>query len=132
MMKIHQYVMMSAPTAGQHAAIEALKNGEEDVQGMLAEYDRRRRLVELLSRNGLAGRAARRLLRLPPSAAPAFGRGLCRRSSGRREGGSGAGVGLGEGGRGRVRICYAQRYDLLEEAMRRMGRFVSRYRTAAK
>ncbi len=67
MMKIHQYVMMSAPTSAQYAAIEALKNGEEDVQGMLAEYDRRRQLVVRSCREmGLvAGRAARRLLRLP-------------------------------------------------------------------
>src|SRR5205807_2607135 len=45
MMQVHQYVMMSAPTAAQYAAIEALRSGEEDVQLMLAEYDRRRRLV---------------------------------------------------------------------------------------
>ena len=67
MMKIHQYVMMSAPTAAQYAAIEALQNGEEDVRGMVAEYDRRRRLVvRALPRDGpRPRRAARRLLRFP-------------------------------------------------------------------
>ena len=37
--------MMSAPTAAQYAAIEALQSGEEDVQGMLGEYAHRRALV---------------------------------------------------------------------------------------
>ena len=45
MMKVHQYIMMSAPTTAQYAALEALRSGEEDVQLMLAEYDRRRKLV---------------------------------------------------------------------------------------
>ena len=45
MMKVHQYVMMSAPTMSQYAALEALASGEEDVRGMVAEYDRRRRLI---------------------------------------------------------------------------------------
>ena len=43
--KVHQYGIMCAPTPAQHAAIEALRNGEEAVRAMHAEYDRRRRLV---------------------------------------------------------------------------------------
>ncbi len=43
--KIHQYTIMSAPTTAQVAAIDALKYGEEHVQAMVAEYDRRRRLI---------------------------------------------------------------------------------------
>lgn len=43
--KIHQYTIMSAPTPSQNAAIEALRNGEEHVQRMVAEYDRRRKLI---------------------------------------------------------------------------------------
>jgi aminotransferase len=45
MRKIHQYTIMSAPTMAQIAALEALENGEPHVQAMLAEYDRRRRLI---------------------------------------------------------------------------------------
>jgi aminotransferase len=45
MRKIHQYTIMSAPTTSQVAALEALKSGEEHVQRMVAEYDRRRRLI---------------------------------------------------------------------------------------
>jgi aminotransferase len=43
--KIHQYTIMSAPTTAQVAALDALKYGEDHVQAMVAEYDRRRRLI---------------------------------------------------------------------------------------
>ena len=43
--KIHQYAIMCAPTASQFAGIEAMKNGEEDVRMMVAEYDRRRKIL---------------------------------------------------------------------------------------
>lgn len=43
--KVHQYTIMSAPTMAQAAALRALQDGEEHVQAMVAEYDRRRRLI---------------------------------------------------------------------------------------
>ena len=43
--KVHQYAIMSAPTTAQDAALRALTDGERDVRSMVAEYDRRRRLV---------------------------------------------------------------------------------------
>jgi len=45
MRKAHQYMIMCAPTTAQVAGIEALRNGEEAVQEMLAEYDQRRRVI---------------------------------------------------------------------------------------
>ncbi|MEE0264628.1 MAG: aminotransferase class I/II-fold pyridoxal phosphate-dependent enzyme [Acutalibacteraceae bacterium] len=45
MTKLHQFAIMSAPTTAQYAAIEALRNGDKDVQKMRDEYDMRRRLV---------------------------------------------------------------------------------------
>ena len=45
MTKIHQYAIMCAPTTSQYAAIEALKNGTEDVAMMRESYDQRRRFV---------------------------------------------------------------------------------------
>jgi len=45
MRKLHQYLIMSAPTMSQMAAIEALNHGEDDVQYMRGEYDKRRRLI---------------------------------------------------------------------------------------
>ncbi len=45
MTKLHQFAIMSAPTTSQYAAIEALKNGDEDIAYMRGQYDMRRRLI---------------------------------------------------------------------------------------
>ena len=45
MLKIHQYAIMCAPTTSQFAAIEALKNGDADIEMMRSEYNRRRRYL---------------------------------------------------------------------------------------
>jgi aminotransferase len=135
MMKVHQYVMMSAPTPAQFAAIEALTNGEEAVRGMVDEYNRRRRLVV----NGLN---AMGLSCAEPHGAfyafPSIG------SSGMNDETFAErllmeervavipGSAFGEGGAGHVRICYAQSYELLEDALDRMKRFVERHRVSSK
>lgn len=45
MLKIHQFAIMCAPTTSQYAAVEAMRNGDEDVQMMKAEYDIRRKYL---------------------------------------------------------------------------------------
>lgn len=45
MLKVHQYAIMCAPTTSQYAAVEALRNGDEDVAAMREEYDGRRRYL---------------------------------------------------------------------------------------
>ena len=45
MLKVHQYAIMCAPTTSQYAAVEALKNGDEDVQEMREAYNQRRRYL---------------------------------------------------------------------------------------
>jgi len=45
MLKIHQYAIMCAPTASQFAAVDAMRNGDADVERMRAEYNRRRRYL---------------------------------------------------------------------------------------
>lgn len=55
MLKVHQYAIMCAPTTSQYAAIEALKNGDEDVREMRDAYDQRRRfLVHAFREMGLS------------------------------------------------------------------------------
>ena len=55
MHKVHQFAIMCAPTMSQFAAIEAMKNGDDDVKRMADEYDMRRRLlVDGLQKAGLA------------------------------------------------------------------------------
>lgn len=54
MLKLHQFVIMCAPTTSQYAAIEALRNGDEDVARMRESYDERRRfLVKELREMGI-------------------------------------------------------------------------------
>ena len=54
LIKVHQYVIMCAPTTSQYAAIEAMKNGDADVEQMRDSYDERRRfLVHELNDMGL-------------------------------------------------------------------------------
>ena len=45
MTKLHQYGIMSAPTVAQYAAVEAMKNGDGDIEYMREQYDMRRRLI---------------------------------------------------------------------------------------
>lgn len=45
MHKVHQFGIMCAPTVSQYAAIEAMCNGDEDIERMVGEYDIRRRLI---------------------------------------------------------------------------------------
>ncbi len=130
MMKIHQYIIMSAPTPSQYAALEALRTGEEDVRRMVAEFDRRRRLmVKGLRQIGLT-------LFEPHGAFYAF---PSIRSTGMEDFEFAErlldeekvavipGSAFGEGGKGHVRMCYASPYNLLEEALERIGRFVARH-----
>lgn len=54
MLKVHQYAIMCAPTTSQYAAVEALKNGDEDVQEMREAYNQRRRyLVHVFREMGI-------------------------------------------------------------------------------
>jgi aminotransferase len=129
MMKVHQYVMMSAPTPAQFAAIEALDSGEEDVRGMVDEYDRRRRLV-VNSLNGLGltcGEPRGAFYAFPHIGSTGMNdETFAERLLMEERVAVIPGSAFGEGGAGHVRLCYAQRYDLLEEAMDRMRRFVGR------
>ena len=134
MMKIHQYVMMSAPTAAQYAAVEALASAEEDVRGMVAEYDRRRRMVVSRLRGmGLPTVEPRGAFYVFPDISPtglddlAFAEALLEEENVAMVPGSA----FGESGRGFVRICYAADYDDIAEAMDRTERFVARRLAAA-
>jgi aminotransferase len=54
MVKIHQFAIMCAPTTSQYAAVEALKNGDSDVESMRNAYDMRRKyLVNAFNEMGL-------------------------------------------------------------------------------
>ena len=130
--KVHQYVIMCAPTVAQYAAIQALKHGEPDVQRMVAEYDRRRQFIvkgfnsiglptvephgafycfPKISAVGMSDEefAERLLLEERVALVP--------------------GSAFGATGNGHVRACYAAQMEEIEEALARIGRFVEKHAT---
>jgi aminotransferase len=129
--KIHQYGIMSAPTTAQDAALVALTSAEEDVERMLAEYDRRRRLlVDGLNRLGLTTFEPRGAFYAFPQItstgldSDGFARGLLEEERVAVVPGNA----FGPSGEGHVRACYATSFEGLEEALVRIGRFVERHR----
>jgi len=127
--RVHQFTIMSAPTTAQEAAVEALLHCDEDVAEMLAEYDRRRRLiVKGLNEIGLPTFE-------PHGAFYAFPRlaasGLddetfCERLLEEEKVAVIPGSAFGAGGEGFGRCCYATSYEQIEQALERMRRFVNR------
>lgn len=130
MTKLHQFAIMCAPTTSQYAAIEALKNGDSDVEMMRDSYDKRRRyLVNALREMGLecfepfgafyvfpcikslgmtSEECANKLLLEEKVAAV-------------------PGNAFGDSGEGFLRISYAQSFDAIKIALERMSTFVKKY-----
>lgn len=130
-MKVHQYVMMSAPTAAQYAAIAAIEEGEGFVAGMLAEYDRRRRLmVDGLRAVGLpAFRPRGAFYAFPDIRATGMSSAVfSERLLAEERVAVVPGSAFGACGEGHVRACYASGYEQIERALERIGRFVQRNR----
>lgn len=130
MRKVHQYTIMSAPTVAQHAALEALLHGEEAVQEMRTEYDRRRRLiVDGLNAIGLDCFEPRGAFYAFPSIAATgmsdevFSERLIMEEKVACVPGSA----FGACGQGHVRCSYATAYEKIEEALERMARFARRH-----
>jgi aminotransferase len=130
MRKLHQYLIMSAPTMGQVAALEALLRGEDDVARMRAEYDRRRHLI-------VDGFNALGLTCFEPGGAfyafPNITRtGLtseqfCEQLLREEQVAVIPGGAFGRSGEGFIRACYATSSANIEIALERMGRFVHRH-----
>ena len=127
MMKIHQYIIMSAPTPSQYAALEAIRNGEDEVQRMIAEFDSRRRLiVAALNEMGLTCFDPHGAFYAFPSVRSTglddieFAERLLLEEKVAVIPGSS----FGDCGRGHVRACYAAPKPVLEDALERIRRFV--------
>ena len=126
-LKVHQYVIMSAPTVAQDAALEALKSGESDVRWMLSHYDRRRQmLVEGFNRIGLRTFEPKGAFYVFPEitstglTSDEFAEQLLRKESVAVVPGSA----FGQAGEGHVRCCYATSEAEIKEAIVRTERFV--------
>jgi aminotransferase len=130
-LKVHQYGIMSAPTTAQDAALVALTAGEKDVERMLAEYDRRRRMfVDGLNKFALRTFEPRGAFYAFPqiSSTGMDSETFAQRLLVEERVAVVPGNAFGPSGEGHVRACYATSYEQLEEALERIGRFVERHR----
>ncbi len=131
MLKIHQYAIMCAPTTSQYAAVEALRNCDEEVAAMKEEYDGRRRyLVRRLREMGLKCFEPYGAFYIFPSIQE-FGmtsEEFATRFLHEQKVAVVPGSAFGESGEGFIRISYAYSLEQLKEALDRMEKFINSLR----
>lgn len=128
MTKLHQFSIMSSPTTSQYAAIEALNNGDNDIESMKSQYDLRRRfIVDGFRKMGL-------YCFEPEGAFYVF---PCIRSTGltsnefceellkKEKVAIIPGTAFGDCGEGFVRVSYSYSINHIKEALKRIERFIS-------
>jgi aminotransferase len=125
--KIHQYTMLCAPTMAQMAAIEALRNGDSEVEKMVQEYNRRRRLmVKRLNEIGLPCFEPKGAFYAFPSikATGMSSEDFAEKLLMEEKVAVVPGTAFGPCGEGFIRCCYATSVSDIEEALGRMDRLV--------
>jgi aminotransferase len=126
MMKIHQYSILCAPIMGQDAAIEALERGQDSVERMRREYERRRNFIVASLRDmGLECRSPRGAFYVFPNIASTglSSRDFSLRLLKEKQVAVVPGTAFGTGGEGHVRCSFATAYDQIKIAMERMADF---------
>ena len=127
MTKLHQFAIMSAPTMSQYAAIEALRNGDEDIEKMRSEYDMRRRLiVDGLNKMGLTCFEPEGAFYVFPSikSTGLSSAEFCEKLIYSKGVAVVPGDAFGESGEGFVRISYCYSINHITEALERMQAFI--------
>lgn len=131
MIKVHQFAIMCAPTNSQYAGIEALKNGDQDVQMMREAYDNRRRfLINTLNNIGLKTFEPFGAFYVFPSvkslgmSSEEFATKLLQEEKVAVV----PGTAFGDCGEGFLRISYAYSIDNLKIALERIEKFVERHK----
>ena len=127
--KIHQYVVMSAPTISQYAALAALEIGEPFVLEMRAEYNRRRQfLIESLNEIGLNCFEPKGAFYAFPSVAATglTGDEFSEKLLLEEQVAVIPGASFGKGGANHVRIAYCKSFEQIEIAVERIARFVKK------
>lgn len=130
LLRVHQYTLMSAPTASQYAALEALKHGEQHVEDMRKEYDRRRKLIVpglndlgLVTFEPMGAFYAFPNITVTGMDDESFANQLLDEQRVAVVPGSS----FGAGGEGFVRCSYATAYENIEEALHRIGNFMQHH-----
>lgn len=125
--KIHQFAIMCAPTTSQYAAIEALKNGDDDIVAMVEEYDMRRRLiVDGFNKLGLTCREPLGAFYAFPSVESTgmTSDEFCEKLLYSKHVAIVPGTAFGKGGEGFVRASYCYSVDHIKTALERIGEFL--------
>jgi aminotransferase len=129
MVKIHQFAIMCAPTTSQYAAVEALRNGDEDVKRMREEYNHRRRyLLNEFKKLDIPCFEPYGAFYVFPNIKK-FGMTsdeFCTRLLTEEKLAVVPGTAFGDCGEGFIRISYAYSLDNLKTAMERFERFISK------
>ena len=125
--KIHQYGIMCAPTTAQFGAIEAMQNGDGDVEEMVAEYDRRRKIaVDGFNAIGLTCREPGGAFYVFPSikSTGLTSEEFCTRVLLEKHVAVVPGTAFGDSGEGHIRVSYCYNTEHIKEGIRRIGEFV--------
>lgn len=126
-LKIHQYCIMCAPTTSQFAAIEAVKNGDEDIERMKEEYDRRRRyLLKNFADMGIECFEPEGAFYAYPNIGK-FGLSseeFCQRLLNEKRCAIVPGTAFGDDGEGFARISYAYSIKHIDQALERIEAFI--------
>lgn len=129
--KIHQFAIMCAPTTSQYAAIEALKNGDEDIERMTSEYDMRRRFIlNGLRKAGLQCFEPKGAFYVFPSikSTGLTSEQFCEKLLFEHKVAVVPGDAFGESGEGFVRISYSYSVRHITEALKRITSFMESYK----
>ncbi|WP_083461444.1 aminotransferase class I/II-fold pyridoxal phosphate-dependent enzyme [Cellulosilyticum ruminicola] len=129
MTKMHQFAIMCAPTTSQYAAVEAMRNGDEDVREMRKSYDQRRRfMIESFYKMGLDCFEPEGAFYVFPSIQKTgmTSEEFCKVLLQEEKVAVVPGSAFGKSGEGFVRCSYAYSIEELKEALTRIARFVSK------
>ena len=133
--KIHQYAIMCAPTTSQYAAIEALRNGDDDIARMREEYDMRRRIiVDGFNKLGLTCREPLGAFYAFPciSSTGLSSEEFCEKLLYAKKVAVVPGTAFGDSGEGFIRASYCYSLAHIKEAIKRIGEFVAELKAEKK
>lgn len=135
MLKIHQYAIMCAPTTSQYAAVEALKNGDKDVEEMRRSYNHRRRfLMNAFREMGLECFEPFGAFYVFPCIKE-FGmtsEEFATKFLMEEKVATVPGTAFGDSGEGFLRISYAYSLETLKTAMQKLNKFITKLRNEKK
>lgn len=125
--KIHQYAIMCTPTTSQYAAIEAMKNGDNDIAAMVSEYNYRRKvIVEAFNEIGLECFEPQGAFYVFPSikSTGLSSNDFCETLLREQKVAVVPGSAFGESGEGFIRCSYAYSIDAINKAVERIDKFL--------